>query len=298
MQQVVYVDLLLLVNICVDFLLLCITASLCGTAASKGRIMLLAFVMSLFSLAIFMPPVPGYVSLVLRLFAALPAGFLANRFGYKEFLKIYIIFLVLSFLLAGIVTAISIFITPQGLLWQNGVLYIDIGPLALIGFSAAAYLIVDFSSRLMQRRIPREELYTLSICCNGKETSAAAFLDSGNQAFDIYTGKPLIFCSIGVIQQLFSEEIRFGEKDGFSAMLSKYPQFGWRMVPCITVHGRQLIPVFTAERIVIKSITGNLSTVCKAPVAVCHEKICGGKYDALIGKSWLTEAKAYDEKER
>ena len=59
-----------------------------------------------------------------------------------------------------------------------------------------------------------------------------------------------------------------------------------RLVPVKTVAGKKLLPVFTADKVIVKKGGGQTETESPG-VAVTDDELGGEKYKALIGTDFL-----------
>ncbi len=128
-MPVLYLDVLMAVNLLIDFLLLSVTARLLRLPGKKGRLLAGASAGALSSCMILLPAMPAAVSVLLKLAAAAAVVRLAFRwFGWRSYFKQMAVFFISSTLLAGIAYALVIFAAPEGLYVVDGVVYYNISP--------------------------------------------------------------------------------------------------------------------------------------------------------------------------
>ncbi|MDD3429946.1 MAG: sigma-E processing peptidase SpoIIGA, partial [Oscillospiraceae bacterium] len=104
MRPVLYLDILLVLNFIIDYVLLCTTKAIADTSTKKWRILLASALASLCSLIILAPVLPLWVQF---LYKSVTAGLiLLVAFPYqgmRQYLKQLFWFLLLSVALAGAV---------------------------------------------------------------------------------------------------------------------------------------------------------------------------------------------------
>ena len=127
MSNVIYVDILLMINLLVNFLMLSAAGLLVKTPTRSWRILLSAAIGAVYSLIIFLPDMNLFFSIALRVicFAAMLFTAFSIR-SVKDFLRAGGGFLMANFAFAGITLAIWLIFKPDGLTYKNGAVYFDI----------------------------------------------------------------------------------------------------------------------------------------------------------------------------
>ena len=150
---------------------------------------------------------------------------------------------------------------PSGMAIKNSVVYFDISPLFLIGFSVAGFLLSSlFSSLLARRHKTAEECFvTLTFC--GKEADFSAVIDTGNSLSEPFGGGAVIVADSKKCRLVFGD-----------LTPEAYPE-KYRAIPCGTVLGTSVLNGFRCDkgRIITKNKTVNL----KSPVlALAASPLC------------------------
>ena len=159
---VIYIDVLIFVNIIVNYFLLRITAFFTGVSKRRGRTALAACVGSLFSLVVLLPDISIVFSLLIKIAGALVMS--AAAFGIKSarhILKNTAYLFVASALLAGAVIAASEWSGSNALAAKNLGIYIDLSPLTLIIAVLVVYAtvsLVSLRSQVQDAQLHRAEL--------------------------------------------------------------------------------------------------------------------------------------------
>lgn len=238
-MRTIYVDVLLVCNLYMNFLLLRLTARLTHTRLSCGRALLGAGLGSLFSLVILLPAMPWWLSLLVK--PGMAVLLCLAAFGWKGKNRLFwhcLSFLGLSCVMAGVLTSLA----GMGLLriyHANASWYPDISLAALVGFTIAAYGILSVVQRIRDRTA--EGTYTVHIRYGSKTAQLEGLADTGNALVDFYTGKPVIICGREKLSALLPEEL---------------PPKGFRPLPCSTVAGEGMVLCFTPDEVVIRSENG------------------------------------------
>lgn len=261
-MQTIYVDVLIVLNIYVNFFLLRITAGFTHSPLRTGRCIAASVIGSLFSLTILLPSLGTVLSILIKLLAAV--SIVALAFGFKGRKRLMIntaAFFAANFVLAGTVYSVYTILAPKFIHCNNACFYIDFSLLILIVTTAVLYLAVRLI-RILADRSP-DDSYNVLIRAGKRAISLTGLADTGNSLVDYFTGSPVIICS--------SES--FSELTGSELDISLLPK-GFRLLPCSAVSGSGLIPVFRPDEVLIRNCTSGE----RKPVdAVIGFGECGGK---------------------
>ncbi len=262
-MQTIYLDVLLVFNLYVNYILLRMTARLTHCRLGFGRCLGVSALGSLSTLMIFLPPLPLLLSVLCKLLVAVLLCLCA--FGVKEPMRLCwcsICLFVSSFVLAGILLGFSLLCGVR-VLHSNSCWYPDVSLLHLVLFTIAAYFLLHAVQYMHDRTHTADGGYRVCIryrCCTAQLEGIA---DTGNSLVDFFTGKPVIICDGAQLH-------------GISVPDTETPVKGFRLLPCSTVSGKGVIPVFRPDEVVIYSEQNGR---CK-------------KVDALIGISDRENQKA------
>ena len=192
-MQTVYVDVLLVLNWVIDYLLLRLTAHFLRLSVSRKRLVLGAGVGAFGALVILLPPLPWGLDVLVKLL--LSAAVIAAAFGVKSpraFLRAGLSFFFLSFAFAGVLVAVWAVFAPQGLFVKNSVVYFDVPPLLLILLALGVYVFLRIVQRLCGRGAVKDTACTLKLTLGGAHASLSARVDTGCTLKEPFSGLPVI----------------------------------------------------------------------------------------------------------
>lgn len=242
MEYVVYGDVLVSVNFIIDLLILRLCQPLTGIRQKGLRPYLAAAAGGLCSMVIFLPA----SSLFLDLFIRLGISFIVVSIAYGRqrpgvFLRLLAVFYAVSFLVAGVVIGLWFLFPGVGYAYRNGMIYLDLGPLALIGSVAAAYLFVCLFERVFHWGRGMGERYPMIARRGEKTVSFTALADTGNRLTEPFSGTPLVVLSLEKGRRLLTgAEFCWLE----SGMTQGEPPPGLRVAPYRTVNGSGMLAAF------------------------------------------------------
>ncbi|MEE5991916.1 MAG: sigma-E processing peptidase SpoIIGA [Oscillospiraceae bacterium] len=247
-MRTIYLDVLLIFSLYMNYLLLQLTARLTHTHLKFSRALLGAGAGSFSSLLILAPTMPFLLSIVCKMGVAFLICWIA--FGRKhQFLWKCFCFLGISCLMAGGLFALSF---SGRICYLNGIWYPDISLKVLIIGTISAYLLLSIIQRFHDRT--PDDNYFVSVRYGVHTIRLDGLADTGNTLTDFLTGQPVIIC---------------GKEPLHEMLPATLPAKGFRPLPCTTVAGEGMLMVFHPDEIVIHSEKTGLTK----------------KVDALIGLS-------------
>lgn len=206
--QVVYIDVLLAVNLLVNYFLLLLTARLTPAPSKRLRLLLASLLGSFYSLIIFAPRIILPLDLLLKAAFGLSIAFAA--FGIKNkrlFVRAYCVFMVSTFLFGGIFSALYFLTSPNGMLVNNSTVYFDISVLQLVIYTITAYLGMTLVHYIAKRRAPSSLNYRVTVEYGGRAVSLDAVVDTGNSLKEAFSQYPVAVCSAADIRDLLPAKL-------------------------------------------------------------------------------------------
>lgn len=273
-MPVIYLDVLLILNLWVDFLLLSATARLRRLPIRKGRLLLGAAVGAVGSCVLFLPPLSVPTALLLRAVGTVLLVLISFRFGCLDtFWKNLLAFFVISGAFAGLSSALWYWVAPNGFLVVNGVVYYDAPASLLILLTTVSYVAVWLFEYAMRRRAPQNRQYRLVLRYRGKSVVCRCLYDSGSTLREPFSGKPAVLIDRRAAEPILPPE--FGSTD--SSANAKM-----RLVPFRSLGGEGLLPAFQPQYMEICGTDGRTVDITGSYLAVC-DSLGHGEYTALVG---------------
>ena len=271
-MTVIYVDMLLSLNLVIDYILLCGCARVLQLPAARGRMIGAAGVGALSSLLILLPPMPAALSLLSKLGTALlmvPIAF--ARLSFRRFCKAVVTLFVLSALFAGVCNGLYLLFDPAAVTVQSGIVYMPVPPLLLLLLTVVSYGVLCLYDRITRQRLAKDAAYRVEIRHNGERVTLHALYDSGHSLRDSFSGAPVIIAERAALGAL-QTQARPALADIASPM---------RYIPFSSIGGNGVLPSFRPQEVLLH---GDGTSVAVDPVwiAVC-ERLGKGDYRALIG---------------
>lgn len=270
MKEVIYVDVLFILNFFVTYLLLVTTKYLLKRDAKLWRLLLSAIGGGAYSLIILIENLNEIFSFVGKFACAAVLVAIAFSFqSWKAFLKGVLFFFGAGFIYVGVMIAMWLTFRPAGLVIHNATIYFNISPKLLIISALLAYLVSTLLIKLHNRVTAKNQLYSLSICHADLSISLCAFVDTGNKLKEPFSGAPVIVVDASLAQPLFIEQ-----RDKM------------RVIPCHTIQGEGMLQAYQADKVIITSGRQKI-VLSNQYIALSKEPLSNGEFSALINPEIL-----------
>ncbi len=200
----VYLDVVLLENLCMNYIILFATAYILKIKIKHGRLFLSSLIGSLYAILGYMQILEIYSNTILKIILSIVMVYLAyNAKHIKILLKQILIFYLTSFVFGGCAFALLYFVKPQEILMKNG-MYIGTYPLkiALLG-GIVGFTITAIAFKVVKNRISKKDMFC-EICIEIEKQSVKtkAMIDTGNMLKDPLTGMPVAVVEKEVLQEI------------------------------------------------------------------------------------------------
>lgn len=271
-MPVIYIDVLLILNLWVDFLLLSATARLRHFPVRRWRLLIGAFCGAVGSCVLFLPLLSWWITLLIRVVGTLLLCLLTFPVhGWGCFLKNVLVFSVLSAVFSGLASMLWYYVAPHGFVVINGVVYYDAPASLLIVFTALSYGAICLFDVISRRKLPRGGAYTLTVRQEGEEVVCTCLYDSGCTLREPFSGKPAVVMDAKTANRLRPSA------DVTSAVRNKL-----RYVPYKTIHGEGLLPAFCPQYMALTDKNGRKRDISGSFLAL-SDTLENDEYVALVG---------------
>ncbi len=267
METVLYADVFLLCDFCMDLISLCLAGKLCRLKIKKGRVVAASVFGALFSLAVTLLSPEKFLRFILTLVCSLFSVVIA--FGKGKILRVIrraIILWATVGLIGGVVSALSSFGVSHR------------GKLSFILVLSVSVSVVFLMVRLILRR-PVAGVAFVKVSFGGKAASFSGLVDSGNLLRDPFSGTPVIIVSPEVAKKIFDTDgLRFLTDE----LLTDVPQSligRTRVIPTKTVRSDSLVRAVIPESVTVDGTPKKVFVAVSVPLS----DLVG--YDGIIPSS-------------
>lgn len=273
-MTVIYADILLALNLFIDYLLLAATARVLQLPFVGVRRVLGALTGAASSLLILLPPLPTAVTLLTQIASAAVMVAVAFRFrGWGAYIKQTAVLFAVSALFAGICLAGYTWLSPQGLTVKNGVVYYAVPPLLLVALTCISYGVLCLFERLTRKRAAKGYDYRVEIVDRDCRVILHAMLDSGHSLCDRFSGAPVILAKEHAVRTLCAHYD--------PVAVSGRPRGPVRYIPYHCVAGDGVLAAFRPPQVTLYA-DGRAVDISGVWIAATTALV-RDEYDALIG---------------
>ncbi|MDQ0339233.1 stage II sporulation protein GA (sporulation sigma-E factor processing peptidase) [Caldalkalibacillus uzonensis] len=270
-----YLDLIWLLNFCIDYLLLWLTAVFRKMECKKWRLALASFIGSSYVLFLFIPSLQSYYTLLIKLLLSLVIVYVAFGFGsIQRYVKSFFTFYFVSFVIGGGLLAVhyvagSNHQVLQGMVATQSSGYGDLVSwlFVVIGFPLMYWFSRSQWQSIERTKVKERVLVQVQVTINGQHVSCQGLVDTGNQLYEPFSKKPVMLMEAKILEAVVPREIleaarhEQGITDWDQLHLPDHWLARLSLIPYRGV-GRQmdLMLTFKPDEVVITSSDGTWST--------------------------------------
>jgi len=232
-DTVIYADIFLIINFCVDFVCLYIAAMILKLEKKALRLTLASLFGAIYALTSLF-----YNNFLLHLIAAFLICYISVKCDFLSHIKMFFLFLFTAVLTGGLFTTLYIHATENGT--------------AVIAALPAAALIAYIYGKLIKERASIRTA-RIKLGYKGAETVFTAFVDSGNKLCDPVSGDNVVIVKADCLTAL---------------PVPTEEQVGIRFIPVRTATGSKLLRGFRPDYAEIKTLVGKKPIRRKIIVAI------------------------------
>lgn len=190
----VYLDIILLENICMNYIILLATGIINKCKISHFRIMISSLLGAIYAIITYLNIFEAYSNLIFKMILSIVMIYIAYLAkNVKKLFKELIIFYLTSFAFGGISFALLYMINPSQVKVKNGV-FVGTYPLKVVllgGIVGFLTIIIAFKS--YKGRMNKKDIYyDIKIKLGDKEVETKAIIDTGNFLKEPITGFPVV----------------------------------------------------------------------------------------------------------
>lgn len=287
--MVVYADILLTVNLIVDFFLLKITLMILKITPKTLRLILSSALGALFSLYIFLPKSPVLIELLIHFLMSGVLTLICIGFGtLKRFLRGVITLFTVTIVYGGAMIALWQLFKPKGMIINNSVVYFNISPIVLISATVLGYFVYTLFSKIFATTSKNAKRCNVTLYALGKSVGVTAIIDTGNSLTDILSDSEIVIVDLSVATTLFG---------GLDIISDPLLATRYRTIPCNTVSGGSIMDGYRCDIAEIylddKTVPLNnpIIAISKTPIKEDYSAILNPKILDLEGKKNETAQK-------
>lgn len=275
-NRTIYIDILIGTNIIINYFILLAVTKFSGFEPPIKRKILGSVFGAICSLMIFLPEIPFFINLILKL--AISSVIILLTFGYhntKSFIKNISLFYFISFCFCGLMLFVWFITTPRGMVVKNSVVYFNISPMVMIITTVLSYFVIRLISRITEKQNCKMEICKIKLINNNRFCEFYGKIDTGNTLCEPFSQSPVIVVNENAVKEIAEDEFEklLNLSEPENTLKNNY-----RLIPFNSVGGKGLLPAFVPKEVYINN------TYCRKRVyvAVCKNNILNGEIKAMI----------------
>ena len=256
----VYIDIFFLNNFIIDLFLLLISGKCFKRILNFKRLLFASILGGVYSVLAFINVFMFLNSFIVKTFVSCLMVVISFKLSFKEFLKQLLAFYFCSFILAGIIVALSLSKGESVMIFNNSMYFkIPFLNLVLSGVIMSAFVFEIFT-KMVKKHNFKDAYKTVKISSGYKKVKVTGYIDTGNTLK--FFGLPVCILDLEVAKKLNPEYIC--------------------EIPCYTVNGFKFLKAFCPEYVF-------LDTKQVRMLIAVSDTVLGEDYKMLINSEFLSE---------
>ena len=298
----IYVDIVLLENLCMNYIILFSTAYILKLKIKHLRIFLSSLLGAVYAILAYTNIIPMYTSVITKIILSICMIYIAYYPKHiKGLLKELIVFYLVSFALGGCAFALLYIVRPQDIFMVDGV-YIGTYPLkiALLG-GITGFIITYVAFKVVKSRVTKDEIiYKVIVKFDEKELETNVMLDTGNMLKDPISGEAVVLIEKQKLYEIMPKNLLDNIEKVLGGEFKEEQEVKYRtrlrIIPFTSV-GKQNGMMLGIKVDEVKIIT-DVDEIINQNVIVCvYDKTFSksGRYFGLIGLDILERSEKKNE---
>lgn len=211
----IYVDVVLLENLCMNYIILFGTGYVIRLKIKHLRILLSSLIGAIYAILAYAGIFPMYANIFVKIVLSICMVYIAfYPKNIKGMVKELIVFYLVSFALGGCAFALLYIVRPQDIFMKDGV-YIGTYPIkiALLG-GIVGFIVTYIAFKVVKTRMTKNELiYDMVIKIKDKELTTKVMLDTGNMLKDPISNMPVVLVEKSILYPILPKELLENSKN-------------------------------------------------------------------------------------
>lgn len=250
MKQTIYIDILICLNLFVNFFILLCVGRFTKIIPKKIRLFLGSIIGAIGSLIILLPEINVFLNFLIKILLAFLMIFATfGKQSIKTLIKNICAFVLISIAFGGCMIALWFLITPKGMIIHNGIVYFNLSPIVLIISTVICYFIIRIIFRVTGKETPKLLVSKIELEQNGQKALFYVKVDTGNSLVEPFSKSPVIVTDIETLKDLVPKEIKYYFEQSHELSETTSKKVHLRLIPYRTIGTNGILPSFKAEQI-------------------------------------------------
>lgn len=210
MSITVYVDVLFLLNLIIDYIIISSTAFILNKKSNVPRFLCASVFGALYSTIVFFPELKVLNIILLKIIISFIIILIAFKIiSFISYIKIFITYYLINFIYGGGMYAFYRYTTLGSKMnYSNGEYYIDLSLGTIIILSIVFYFLIKLFNIILIGKSQTVMIKEIEITHNGKTACTNALIDTGNNLYDPISQKPVMLVEKEIINKIIKSDIQ------------------------------------------------------------------------------------------
>lgn len=226
MKVTIYIDIVILENIIINYIILLATGLILKTKINHIRLLLASLIGAIYTIISYTNILKGHISFVLKIILSFVIVYIAfNPQNLRKLWKDILFFYLTSFVFGGAAFALLYIVRPQDILMKNG-LFLGTYPLKTVILGATiAFGIVVTAFTIAKNKITKKDMFCeIEIKINNQIIKTEAMIDTGNFLKEPITGTPVVVVEKNLLYESVPKEILNNLEEIIGGDFEKVPE--------------------------------------------------------------------------
>lgn len=222
----IYVDVVLIENLIMNYIILLATGLILKTKLKHLRLIIASLLGAIYSIVAYINFLEIYSNFFLKILLSVIIVYIAfNPQTMKKMWKSLLIFYLTSFVFGGAAFALIYIIRPQDILMKNGLFLGTYSLKTVILAAIVAFIVIITAFTIVKTKVTKKDMFcNIEIKLNGKILKTKALIDSGNMLKEPITNTPVVVIERSLLYEYLPKEILNHLDDIIGGDLEKIPE--------------------------------------------------------------------------
>ncbi len=270
----IYLDIIFFENTLMNYIILYATGFVQKKRMKNVKLIISSIIGAIYAIVSYLNLIPIYSNPIMKVLLSSIMIYVAfNNENIKQMIKNLLLFYLASFVIGGCALALLYMISPQNIIFENGVLVGTYPMKVTLIAGVVGFLIIQYSFSQNKRQMKMKDLLCdLEIFVNNQKVKMKAYIDSGNTLKDPLTKKPVIIVEKGIMEKIIDIDNLIGGDEKLKIRLIPFKSIGKQNGMLIGIRPEYVKIKYNENQVITKKV-----------IVGIYDKKISKNYSALIG---------------
>ena len=292
-QMTVYVDVIFLENIIINYIILYVTGIISKTNIKQLKILLGSIIGATYAIIYYILNLKIYSSFIIKIILSIIIIYVSfNPKNLKTLFKQVILFYLISFVFAGATIGIIYMVNFQNITIQNGVLVGNYTIRTILIGIIIAYFLVMIGQKIIKTKFSKKDMICdIEVDFEDKKIKTKALIDTGNMLKEPITNTSVIVLEHTLFNDIIPKQILDNLENILGGDLSKIPKdmqteyiSKFRVIPFSSLGKQNGMLIGVKGKNLIVNINEEIKKIDKVIIGIYNRPLTkNGEYQGLLG---------------